>query len=816
MRRMRASREQFQLIDYLIKFCEQEERFSFVQTKAAFAPVISTLNNIAHGALNSQSALPCFLSGQTHETDVIGEDPVIFPFGCNQSQKKAVENALKNSLSVIQGPPGTGKTQTILNIIANLLIRGKTVAVASNNNAATENVKEKLGKKDWGLDWLVAELGSREIRSKFFSNLPQINLDPDWGKLELKTQEIQHLTQIIDTYYDKQLHRQEIIRRLDELALQSTIFTEEAGKLKDNHWYPQLIKHSWKRLDLIEHWVHSINSGHKNLSYYWSRFNLFLNGIRLHNQIQAEIDTFLDTLVFAKAERKREELQTELENLGKWLKKHDKDEKKLIELSKQFLFRKIFDRYYRKIGDHAFSPEGYRKNATLYKRYPITISSTFALPFSCPWKGLFDYLIIDEASQVNIAAGAACLNCAKNAVIVGDSKQLPMIVKSESKALPEVPSAYDATKNTILDSVIAAVGKNLPTTILREHYRCHPDIIEFCNRRFYKGQLIPMTKRDEGKIPFEWIQMSASHITYNKSTGSYFNERQIDETQNKVRELKSQGLADDEIGIVAPYREHALKVKKGDYSKLISDTVHKFQGRETDVIIFDVVQNDVNDFIDDPNLINVAVSRAKDQFILVSTPLENRKDSNIGALIEYISHLDPASRKITQSTLRSVFDVLYSKEETQSVQTHQGESPAEALFRDLLNKVLKEFPSCSWSFIQEYPLRLLPSTLNGFSDEEKRFMRNGSRLDFLLYDRMNNQPIAAFEVDGASFHQKGSNQDRRDKLKNNILKSINIPLIRFRTDTVTGNEEAELRKFLFSVYCGRNTQNKSETKEPGK
>ena len=215
-------------------------------------------------------------------------------------------------------------------------------------------------------------------------------------------------------------------------------------------------------------------------------------------------------------------------------------------------------------------------------------------------------------------------------------------------------------------------------------------------------------------------------------------------------------------------------------------------------------------------MINVAVSRAKDQFILVSTPLENRKDSNIGALIEYISHLDPASRKITQSPLRSVFDVLYSKKETQSVQTHQGESPAEALFRDLLNKVLKEFPSCSWSFIQEYPLRLLPSTLNGFSDDERRFMRNGSRLDFLLYDRMNNQPIAAFEVDGASFHQKGSNQDRRDKLKNNILKSINVPLIRFRTDTVTGNEQTELRKFLFSIYCDRNTQNKSGTKEPGK
>ena len=70
--------------------------------------------------------------------------PLFFPFGCNNSQYKAVEEALSNQLSIIQGPPGTGKTQTILNIIANILLSGKTVMVVSGNNSATENVKEKL------------------------------------------------------------------------------------------------------------------------------------------------------------------------------------------------------------------------------------------------------------------------------------------------------------------------------------------------------------------------------------------------------------------------------------------------------------------------------------------------------------------------------------------------------------------------------------------------------------------------------------------------------------------------------------------------
>lgn len=62
---------------------------------------------------------------------------LLFPFGINQSQYQAVKNAMENQISVIEGPPGTGKTQTILNIIANLIYNDKSVAVVSNNNSAT-------------------------------------------------------------------------------------------------------------------------------------------------------------------------------------------------------------------------------------------------------------------------------------------------------------------------------------------------------------------------------------------------------------------------------------------------------------------------------------------------------------------------------------------------------------------------------------------------------------------------------------------------------------------------------------------------------
>ncbi len=48
-------------------------------------------------------------------------ETVIYPFGLNQSQKLAVEKVFPSKISIIQDSPGTGKTQTILNIIANVV-----------------------------------------------------------------------------------------------------------------------------------------------------------------------------------------------------------------------------------------------------------------------------------------------------------------------------------------------------------------------------------------------------------------------------------------------------------------------------------------------------------------------------------------------------------------------------------------------------------------------------------------------------------------------------------------------------------------------
>ena len=123
---------------------KEYEKVNFVEKDTALYQYLNPQNNEIKGKTNNI--------------------PLIFPFGSNKSQYKAVENAMSHQISVIEGPPGTGKTQTILNIISNIIIRGETVAVVSNNNEATANVFEKL--KENGYEFICATLGKILLKIK--------------------------------------------------------------------------------------------------------------------------------------------------------------------------------------------------------------------------------------------------------------------------------------------------------------------------------------------------------------------------------------------------------------------------------------------------------------------------------------------------------------------------------------------------------------------------------------------------------------------------------------------------------------------------
>lgn len=135
--------------------------------------------------------------------------------------------------------------------------------------------------------------------------------------------------------------------------------------------------------------------------------------------------------------------------------------------------------------------------------YPVILSTTHSLRNCASRNYLFDYVIMDEASQIDIVTGALALSCAKNAIIVGDLKQLPNVVPPQTAqesnkifASYAIDPAYHYADNSMLSS-ISKLFKDVPRILLMEHYRCHPKIIGFCNQKFYNNELIVLTEENK-------------------------------------------------------------------------------------------------------------------------------------------------------------------------------------------------------------------------------------------------------------------------------------------------------------------------------
>lgn len=293
---------------------------------------------------------------------------------------------------------------------------------------------------------------------------------------------------------------------------------------------------------------------------------------------------------------KKDELQKEIEELNAYLKDRHADEllKKQATLSMKALKAALYIEYEGGTKKRQkFNKDDLWKNSDVVSQeYPVVLSTTFSATSTLP-NHTFDYLIMDEASQVPVESAALALSKARNAVIVGDLKQLPNIITDDDRNELEeigktykIDDKYDCVDNSFLSSVIK-VFPNAPQTLLREHYRCAPKIIEFCNQKFYGGELVIMTKSGDGDMPMRVIKTVKGNHSRSERTGDkvyVFNLREIDEFKKLIDSKPDVSL--ENVGIITPYKGQALRFHQelGD-DRLEADTIHKYQGREKDVIV---------------------------------------------------------------------------------------------------------------------------------------------------------------------------------------------------------------------------------------
>ncbi len=302
---------------------------------------------------------------------------------------------------------------------------------------------------------------------------------------------------------------------------------------------------------------------------------------------------------------------------------------------------------------------------------------------SIPLYGGIDYLIVDEAGQVTPEVGAATFSLAKKSVVVGDILQIDP-VWSVSKAVDKA----NLYKHTLLrnegdysalsdagflcstGSIMKMAQKTAPHhereklsrgLWLTEHRRCYDEIIGYCNQLAYKGLLqakkgaapndlvlppmafihhdfdtdpSPVSKanREEASFIARWISEHSAQIL------SYYQQLEEAAAVKENRAVK-QLIIGDLIAVITPFaRQKAILksvLQKANIpmKNLTIGTVHALQGAERPIILFSSVygpnMKNTSFFFDmGPNMLNVAVSRAKDSFIMFGHDNLYRNNAN--------------------------------------------------------------------------------------------------------------------------------------------------------------------------------------------
>lgn len=274
-----------------------------------------------------------------------------------------------------------------------------------------------------------------------------------------------------------------------------------------------------------------------------------------------------------------------------------------------------------------------------------------------------DLLIVDEAGQVDASLGAAAFALAKRALVVGDVQQLAPVwgidpesdrVMGESFGFGPEWDTLERRGLTASDHssvMMAAAGASRWSygkdddegLFLAEHFRCRSEIIEYCNELLYKGQLVPSRPsagyRLEGLVEHPFLFREVPGSEDHQQGSSRVNQAEAEAIaawldEHWDRFCEAYGAAGDPekekgvFGVVTPFAAQARVIRQTlgrvlgpDRAKLVTvGTAHTLQGAERSIVLFSSVYGDNSgqaSFIDNTlELMNVAVSRAKDLFIV--------------------------------------------------------------------------------------------------------------------------------------------------------------------------------------------------------
>ncbi len=532
------------------------------------------------------------------------------PEELSEMQSGVLHCAESYPLSAVSGPPGTGKSFTIACLALSQLSQGKSVLVVSQNQHAADVVRRKL------IDDMDVEPGLTMLASE------------KGASAEAKAQLHQMLRRnyLIDKKQTKRL-RKKIVKLID-------------AKHDLEHEYRE-------RLKLIENPIGaSVQSGFWNLNHWrkkqepkTSLFNLFLKLEDLGESIRGRI------LRLYKLEH-----QLTARDLVA-----DKTSRKSLQAFAASLTARnehYQERYYSDVN-----------LAHVLKAVPLWFAALGNLNRFVPFeRDMFDLVIIDEATQCNLSVCLPALQRAKKAVIVGDLKQLKHVSfvsyqqqqkLAENHDLSNTDINTDFRNTSVLDYALDACQLSEQSVQLDEHFRSHPQIIEFSNQAFYQGRLKIMTERPTNRQrSIHVLQVQGERL--NKGVNKQEALAVLEKLKSIISEQRRLPETDvHELGVLAFFSSQAEHLETLIFDQIsLNDlrrhnirvgTPFSFQGEERDHMLISCsidehTSGNSYSYLNRDDVFNVAITRARDYqtLFLSCEPDQVRSNSKLSAYLKFI------------------------------------------------------------------------------------------------------------------------------------------------------------------------------------
>ncbi|UQY36745.1 AAA family ATPase [Pseudomonas fulva] len=516
--------------------------------------------------------------------------PHALPAQLSAAQSRALANAARYPLSQISGPPGTGKSYTLAALALDRYLHGESVLLVSRSEQAVRVIGQKL-REDFGLRDAVLESGSGSLQQTLRDRLASL-LQGESTSVEAPAEQQQE--QALRELIDEERRLAEALGKRNRQALR------------------------WSRLIL---------RADRGALGFWQR-HLLLPWVRRRVRGSVRPWVLLDEL--RECQQRREQLSRDYLNTRRASRLQ-----RLLAADRQ-----LFVQY-----NQAIRARQSQRQLALFEdidpqrllaAFPIWVVTLEELHKLLPLRaGLFDVMVMDEATQCDIASALPAFQRCRRAVITGDARQLrhlSFLSRSREVQLLQrsgLPADERERWSYRDNSVLDLVGLHLPEqnalTFLDEHFRSRPALIRFSNQRFYDNRLRVMKERP-GLTHCDSLQLQR---LAGERARNGVNQVELEQVLQLI-DAHIGRFADSpvkpSIGVVSPFRDQVEAIRQRiagldlqrlrDFRVLV-DTPYGFQGEERDLMIIsfalDASASQAAVYLNRPDMFNVAITRARER-----------------------------------------------------------------------------------------------------------------------------------------------------------------------------------------------------------